>query len=393
MIDLSLAFDCIDTGEILPEKLKHYGACPKTTQFFKNFFTGRKHLTEWFGATSDTLKLSNYSCVQGSCLGAPTFNLYTKDLQKICDSQIINFADDTNLLITSKNPNNLIDKANKDLKTITDYMAANSLIINPTKTQAMVFKPKNKKTTEIQNNLAMEGKQIDFVTEARYLGLTLDNKLNFKPQFNKLTKKLKTATRALISTRKLLNSKAKLMIYNSLFKSNLEYGSISYHDKLKSKQLDTITKLQKKCLRLVYNSKPRTHTKSLYEKSNITPAKETFKAESIKLIFKTTNELTKNKQPKAIAELINLKQNNQRATRLSKNTYKIPLKKHYPGTLIYQIIKSWNETDEEIKNCGNVKILTKTLNKYLQKTLVPCEVKKCHSCSQEANTPPDNTTN
>ena len=100
---------------------------------------------------------------------------------------------------------------------------------------------------------------------------------------------------------------------------------------------------------MIYNSKPRTHTKSLYEKSNITPAKETFRAESIKLIYKTTNEITKNKQPKAIAELINLKHNNERATRLSKNIYKIPLKKHHPGTLIYQIIKAWNETDEEIK--------------------------------------------
>merc|ERR1711899_655306 len=80
MIDLSLAFDCIETSSILPDKLMHYGADPTTTSFFKNFFTNRQHLTEWFGATSEILNLSNYSCVQGSCLGAPIFNVYTNYL-------------------------------------------------------------------------------------------------------------------------------------------------------------------------------------------------------------------------------------------------------------------------------------------------------------------------
>ena len=133
MIDLSLAFDCIETSEILPEKLKHYGADQITTRFFKEFFTGRKHQTEWNGAISETQNLSNHSCVQGSCLGAPIYNLYTKDLQKVCKSTIVNFADDTNIIVTSKNPNNLIEKANEELKSISDYMSANYLLINTKK--------------------------------------------------------------------------------------------------------------------------------------------------------------------------------------------------------------------------------------------------------------------
>ena len=46
------------------------------------------------------------------------------------------------------------------------------------------------------------------------------------------------------------------MIYNALFKSNLEYGAISYFDKLNKTQLESLTTLQKQSLRLVFDAKP-----------------------------------------------------------------------------------------------------------------------------------------
>ena len=35
LIDLSLAFDTLECGEILPSKMRHYGADTRTSQFFK----------------------------------------------------------------------------------------------------------------------------------------------------------------------------------------------------------------------------------------------------------------------------------------------------------------------------------------------------------------------
>merc|ERR1712208_212946 len=111
MIGMGLAFDCIETSSVLPDKLKHYGADPNTNSFFKNFFTNRQHLTEWFGATSEILNLSNYSCVQSSCLGAPIFNVYTNDLltNNRNNSTIIAYADDTNIIVSSNNLSDLIE--------------------------------------------------------------------------------------------------------------------------------------------------------------------------------------------------------------------------------------------------------------------------------------------
>ena len=47
-------------------------------------------------------------------------------------------------------------------------------------------------------------------------------------------------------------------------------------------------------------------------------ADKTFQAESMKLVFKNTNELTREAQPKAISELI-LNKGMARSTRLSNN--------------------------------------------------------------------------
>ena len=52
------------------------------------------------------------------------------------------FADDKNVVISDKDPNNLIRKANDELENISQYMTANQLIINKSKTSYLMLKPK-----------------------------------------------------------------------------------------------------------------------------------------------------------------------------------------------------------------------------------------------------------
>ena len=385
MIDLSLAFDCIETSTILPEKLSHYGATAKTTAFFKNFFTGRTHLTNWFGESSETLELSNHSCVQGSCLGAPIFNVYTRNLQSVTDSTIVSFADDTNVIVHHKNPNELIKLANQEIAEISNFMAANYLLINSKKTQCLLFTPKNKKPQDLKEKLMINGQELQLVEQARYLGVTLDSKLSFKPQVNSLISKLNNATRALMATRRLLNRRSKLLLYNALFKANLEYGLIAYGDKLTSKQSNTISKLQKQSIRLIFNAKPKVHTKKLYEIAKILPAKEAFKAEAMKLVFKNTNELTRSSQPKLISNLIN-KSKKYRTTRLSQDPSKIQMKSKTPGTLIYKISKIWNEASQDLRNSGSYMSLNRALKSTAISSLDECKNSNCQTCFIDKNT-------
>ena len=113
MIDLNIAFETICTNTILPAKLAHYGATDNTIEFFKAYFNARKHYVELpNGTKSKVSNLHNYSCVQGSTLGPKVYNYYTHDLKNTINKEdfMICFADDTNLIMSGTNPNELIKK-------------------------------------------------------------------------------------------------------------------------------------------------------------------------------------------------------------------------------------------------------------------------------------------
>ena len=215
MVDMSIAFETIDTAEILPEKLKFYGADDSTVDFFKSFFCKRSHFTEWKGENSEKVKLFDYSIVQGSALGPPIFNFYTMDLDNVSDCSTIRFADDINFIIFDQDPNALIKKANEILKNLSRYMNANKLLINKTKTSYMMIKPKAPKNVKITEKLKLDDMEVGKVNSARFLGIIIDDKLNFKEQFNQLKEKVNDGVRALMCTRNILNYKAKMLLYHA----------------------------------------------------------------------------------------------------------------------------------------------------------------------------------
>ena len=152
-------------------------------------------------------------------------------------------------------------------------MSSNSLLINIQKPQAILFMPKNKRKNPkgLAKQLMLNDLEIQITENANYLGLILDENLDFKPQFNSLHKKLTIAIRALLTTRKLLNVPSKVLIYNSLFKSCLEYVAVANFEKLTNTQIKKLTKLQKQALRFVFQTKSKVHTKKLFEATKIIP--------------------------------------------------------------------------------------------------------------------------
>ena len=59
----------------------------------------------------------------------------------IQNSSVYHFADDTNLLFSHKNQTALRKALNKDLKSLFEWLCANRLSLNVTKTEFMVFRP------------------------------------------------------------------------------------------------------------------------------------------------------------------------------------------------------------------------------------------------------------
>ena len=178
------------------------------------------------------------------------FDLLLKKLGK-GKVKIIGFADDGALIIQGKNlkyMNRLMQNAiNKAQKWATD----SGLTLSPEKTVAMIFTRKRKIEGLEHVKLKLGDKTLEIVDEVKYLGLTLDSKLTFRPHVNN---KIKAAKKYIFALR---NSIGKewgpgpeqiLWIWEAVVKPTLLYGSLVWAHSLTKTTRNALNKLQRLAL-------------------------------------------------------------------------------------------------------------------------------------------------
>ena len=146
-LDLSKAFDTLDHS-ILIYKLERHGIRGTPLAWFKDYLSNRVQYTEVDLHQSQTLDLQ-CGVPQGSILGPLLFILYMNDIVK--SSRILSyvlFADDTTLLYSHHNFNEMIATFNMELSKLTNWLRCNKLSLNLSKTKYIVFHNPNKKINE-----------------------------------------------------------------------------------------------------------------------------------------------------------------------------------------------------------------------------------------------------
>jgi hypothetical protein len=151
--------------------------------------------------------------MQGSVLGPLLFLCFINDLGSVSELYKLLFADDTCALHSDKNFNDLISFANSEIQKMLQWFSANKLSVNISKCKYLIFHNKGKiipDTPKILFNYNENEGQQDpsriFPIERikndktyKYLGVLLDENLNFNKHTestcNKLTKALFCITR------------------------------------------------------------------------------------------------------------------------------------------------------------------------------------------------------
>ena len=121
---------------------------------------------------------------QGSVLGPLLFLQYINDLHvAIKHCKVHHFADDTNLLIINKSLKRLNKLLNIDLKNLTNWLNANKISLNVSKTELIIFKPK-RKPLDFNMKIKLNGKRLYPTDSVKYLGVKIDSKLDWKSHVN-----------------------------------------------------------------------------------------------------------------------------------------------------------------------------------------------------------------
>ena len=126
LVDLSKSFDCIVHGLLL-EKLSADGFDYNSLKLINSFLSDRKFRTKICSSYSPSLDLL-MGVPQGSILSPLLFNIYMCDLFLCdCESNIINYADDTTLYACEPNMDLVLSKLEKDTSTVFTWFQNNYL--------------------------------------------------------------------------------------------------------------------------------------------------------------------------------------------------------------------------------------------------------------------------
>ena len=107
------------------------------------------------------------------------------------------YADDTSLCYQSSDINELNEAINNDLKQLDIWLQGNKLFLNVANTNSMLVSTKQKhnilKSRNEDLDLKIRDNELEIIQKTKYLGVQIDNSLNWKEHIKTVSTKVSRA--------------------------------------------------------------------------------------------------------------------------------------------------------------------------------------------------------
>ena len=191
MFDIEKAFDKLWHDNLILKMYRHLRLSTQTIALVQSFLSDR-YVQFKVGTDLSTKLLLEAGCPQGSILSPTLFNMSVSDIPQPTDNRgkrttfLSQFADDIATWSNSKD----VRTARADLQDYNDKIIAwckkSRILLSSAKTQVILFKQRQPDPNEVFQ--IIDGNRIEGTDEVKFLGVTLDNQLNFKAHQKEIVK-------------------------------------------------------------------------------------------------------------------------------------------------------------------------------------------------------------
>ena len=193
------------------------------------------------------------------------------------------YADDTVIYSKSGNLRKAARDMQKDLNSLQRWCQTNGIFVNIKKNKFMVFGSKSTLSKVKTINIELK------IENEKYLGITLDEQLNYELHAQSVIKAVKYKTLRLRLLRRILNKKAALLVYKNMILPILEYGDVFLSSVSKATR-KKVQVMQNNCLRIALNLGKRESSKMLHESADLAKLYIRRKVHVLQFLFKLKRE-------------------------------------------------------------------------------------------------------
>ena len=360
-LDLRKAFDTVDL-DILIDKLKHYGIRGNAIKFIENYLKNRTQIVQIENRQSNS-RIITHGVPQGSILGPLLFIIYINDLCTVCPSLFAAlFADDSNFFKIDKSLKKLKESMDDDLIIINQWLKANKLSINLSKTKSMVICTRQLNNNPLVN-ISINEASIEQVDTTKFLGVYINKHMNWSHHINTLTKKMAKLSGMMYKAKSNLSEKTCIELYKSLILPHLTYANVIWGASCLA-HLDQLIKCQKRLVRIATSSSYNANTAPLFKKHRILKIEDINYLETIKI----AHDYYYNNLPDNFSMPHPKNNNKHNYETRQRNDFSIDRKNNNISektSVLHRGMSYWNKLPSEIKMIRSKKLFIKEIQNMI----------------------------